>query len=50
VVLKMSNEVSYGVTKQYTAEDFGRRNKQPTILSVIDYSQLHECHGVSSSE
>jgi hypothetical protein len=47
VVLKMSNEVSYGVTNQYTAEDFGRRNKQPTILSVIDYPQLHEFHGVS---
>jgi hypothetical protein len=26
---------------------FGTRNKQPTILSVIDYPQLHECHGVS---
>jgi hypothetical protein len=34
VVLKMSNEVSYGVTNQYTAEDFGR-NKQPNYI---------ECH------
>jgi hypothetical protein len=46
VVLEMSIEVSYGVTNQYTAENFGR-NKQSTILSVIDSPQLHECHGVS---